>query len=161
VLSGSGSSPLASILHMEQHTKGISRLGLLRGWQPPVSADKTEGSFGRCIIRDRISWCATLSGRVSLTGWGLKATHEAKEFHRNSLLESGVLSTLILYTLIFHSRVSLVYGSTYSFLVLPYYKCLLRLNSDIAKASVPRSQKPPSLESCEKAARKLIYSVTN
>ena len=35
---------------------------------------------------------ATLSGRVSLTGWGLKATHEAKEFHGNSLLESGVLS---------------------------------------------------------------------
>jgi hypothetical protein len=40
------------------------------------------------------------------------------------------------------------------YLVLPYYKCLLRLNFDIAKASpsVPRSQI---------TARSLTYSVTN
>jgi hypothetical protein len=35
---------------------------------------------------------ARLSSPVSLTGLGLKATHEAKEFHRNLFLESGILS---------------------------------------------------------------------
>jgi hypothetical protein len=76
-------------------------------------------------------------------------------------LSSWSLAFSLTHTLIFHSRVSLVYGSTCSLLVLSYYKCLLRLNSDIAKTSVPRSQKLPSLESCEQAARKLTYSVTN
>ena len=54
---------------------------------------------------------------------------------------SWSLAFSLTHTLIFHSRVSLVYGSTCSLLVLSYYKCLLRLNSDIAKAfaSVPMS----------------------
>ena len=56
---------------------------------------------------------------------GLKVIHEEKSFKEALLLESEVL-------LILHSRVSLVDGSTCSL----YYKCLLRLNSDIAKASV-------------------------
>jgi hypothetical protein len=49
------------------------------------------------------------------------------------------LASSLTHTLIFHSRFSLVYGSTCSLLVLSYYKCLLRLNSDIVKAfaSVP------------------------
>jgi hypothetical protein len=49
------------------------------------------------------------------------------------------------HTLIFHSRVSLVYGSMCSLLVLSYYKCFLRLNSDIAKAftSVPTVLESP------------------
>ena len=76
---------------------------------------------------------ATHSGQQLDKLRGLEATHEAEEFHGNSLLDSGVLT----HTLIFHSHVSLVYGSTCSLLVLSYYKCLLRLNSDIAKASVP------------------------
>jgi hypothetical protein len=43
------------------------------------------------------------------------------------------LAFSLTHTLIFHSHVSLVYGSTHSLLALPYYKCLLRLDSDIAK----------------------------
>jgi hypothetical protein len=50
---------------------------------------------------------------------------------------SWSLAFSLTHTLIFHSCISLVYGSTCSPLVLPYYKCLLILNSDIAKASVP------------------------
>ena len=44
----------------------------------------------------------------------------------------GILITRILIT---YPRLSLVYGSMCSLLVLPYYKCLLGLNSDIAKPS--------------------------
>jgi hypothetical protein len=63
--------------------------------------------------------------------------------------------------LILYSHVSLMYGFTSSLLIF-YYKCLLRLNSVIVSLpSVPRSQKLLSLESCEKAVRKLTYSVTN
>jgi hypothetical protein len=68
----------------------------------------------------------------------------------------------ILITRIFlpYPCVSLVYGSMCSLLVLSYYKCLFRLNSDIAKPSpvfqCPRkSLKPTNLESSEK----VIYSV--
>ena len=50
----------------------------------------------------------------------------------------GVLITCIL---IPYPRVSLVYGSMCSLLVLFYYKCLLRLNSDIAKP-LPVFQRP-------------------
>ena len=75
------------------------------------------------------------SGRVSLTSreaWKLLTRQKSfTETHSWSLAFS------LTHTLIFHSRVSLVYGSTCSLLVLSYYKCLLRLNSDIAKASVP------------------------
>jgi hypothetical protein len=89
------------------------------------------------------SWkgIATLSSGISLTGEGLEAAHEEKGVSRK--LSSWSLAFSLTHTLIFHSRVSLVYESTCSLLVLPYYKCLLKLNSDIAKASpsVPRSQK--------------------
>ena len=47
------------------------------------------------------------------------------------------------HTLIFHSCISLVYGSTCSLLVLSY-KCLLRLNSDIVKAFRQCSNSPSS-----------------
>ena len=50
---------------------------------------------------------------------------------------SWSLAFSLTHTLIFHSHVSLEYGSMCSPLVLSYYKCLLRLNSDIAKVSVP------------------------
>jgi hypothetical protein len=56
-----------------------------------------------------------------------------KEFHGNS--PPGALAFSLTRILIPYSRVSLVYGSTCSLLVLFYYKCLLRLNSDIAKPS--------------------------
>jgi hypothetical protein len=65
---------------------------------------------------------------------GLKATLRQKSFIET---RSWSLAFSLTHTLIFHSRVSLVYGSTCSLLVLSYYKCLLRLNSDIAKVSVP------------------------
>ena len=102
---------------------------------------------------------ATHSGGVSLTG--REAWKPLTRQRVSRKLTSWSLAFSLTHTLIFHSRVSLVYGSTCSLLVLSYYKCLLRLNSDIAKPSVPRSQKLPSLESCEQAARKLTYSVTN
>ena len=60
---------------------------------------------------------------------GLKVIHEEKSFKEALLLESGV-------PLILHSRVSLVYGPMCSRSISFYYKCLLRLNSDIAKDSV-------------------------
>lgn len=53
-----------------------------------------------------------------------------KEFHGSS--PAGVLAFSLSHILIPYSRVSLVYGSTCSLLVLSY-KCLLRMNSDIAK----------------------------
>jgi hypothetical protein len=67
----------------------------------------------------------------------------------------GVLMTHIL---IPYPRISLVYGSMCSLLVLSYYKCLLRLNSDIAKPSpvfkCPRKcLKPRSLEETVKLIR--------
>jgi hypothetical protein len=49
-------------------------------------------------------------------------------------LSSWSLAFTLTHTLIFHSRVSLVYGCTCSLSVFSYYKCLLRLNSDITKA---------------------------
>ena len=70
----------------------------------------------------------------------LKAAHEAKRVSRK--LSSWSLAFSLTHTLIFHSRVSLVYGSTCSLLVLSYYKCLLRLNSDIAKAFCQCSNSP-------------------
>ena len=50
-------------------------------------------------------------------------------------LTSWSLAFSLTHILIPYSRVSLVYGSTCSLLVLSYYKCLSRLNSDIAKPS--------------------------
>jgi hypothetical protein len=58
------------------------------------------------------------------------STHEAKSFKETHFLELLITRILTPYP-----RVSLVYGSTCSLLVLSYYKCLLRLNSDIAKSS--------------------------
>ena len=79
------------------------------------------------------STLATHSSGVSLTG------REAwKPLTRQRVLwklTSWSLAFSLTHILIFYSRVSLVYGSTCSLLVLSYYKCLLRLNSDIAKPS--------------------------
>ena len=87
------------------------------------------------------------------------STQRGKEFQGSS--PPGVLVFSFTHILILYSHVSLVYGSMSSLLIF-YYKCLLRLNSVIVSLpSVPRSQKLPSLESCEKAVRKLTYSVTN
>ena len=65
-----------------------------------------------------------------------------KELHLKpetlKLIEEKVGKSLVFsltHILIPYSRVNLVYGSTCSLLVLSYYKCLLRLNSDIAKPS--------------------------
>jgi hypothetical protein len=70
----------------------------------------------------------------------------------------GILITRIL---IPYPCVSLVYGSTCSLLVLFYYKCLLRLNSDIAKPS-PVFQSPrKSLKLTNlEFSKEVIYSVT-
>ena len=57
-------------------------------------------------------------------------------------LSSWSLAFPLTHTLIFHSRVSLVYGSTCSLSVFSYYKCLLCLNSDIAKAFCQCSNSP-------------------
>jgi hypothetical protein len=66
------------------------------------------------------------------------STHEGKSFTETHSWNFGILITRIVLP---YPRVSLVYGSTCSLLVLSYYKCLLRLNSDIAKpsTSVPTS----------------------
>ena len=85
---------------------------------------------------------ATHSRRVSLTGreaWKLLTRQRA-----SWKLTSWSLVSSLTHTLIFHSRVSLAYGSTCSLLVLSYYKCLLRLNSDIAKAVCQCSNSPSS-----------------
>jgi hypothetical protein len=58
---------------------------------------------------------------------------------------SWSLAFSLTHTLIFHSHASLVSGSTCSLLVLSYYKCLLRLNSDIAKALRQCSNSPRTL----------------
>jgi hypothetical protein len=89
---------------------------------------------------------------------GLKALMRQRVSQKLNLLEPGVLITCIL---ISYPRVSLVYGSTCSLLALFYYKCLLRLNSHIAKPwplfQHPRkSLKPTNLEFSEK----VTYSVT-
>jgi hypothetical protein len=81
-----------------------------------------------------------------------------KEFHRK--LTSWNFGVLITSILIPYSSISLVYGSTCSLLVLFYYKCLLRLNSDIAKPSPvfqrPRkSLKPTNLEFSRNSMRRL------
>jgi hypothetical protein len=60
------------------------------------------------------------------------STHEAKSFTKTHLMNFSILITRIL---IPYPSISLVYGSTCSLLVLFYYKCLSRLNCDIAKPS--------------------------
>jgi hypothetical protein len=79
------------------------------------------------------STSATHSGHVSLTdreAWKLLTRQRV-----SGKLTSWSLVSSLTHTLIFYSPVSLVYGSTCSLLVLFYSKCLLRLNSDIAKPS--------------------------
>ena len=83
--------------------------------------------------------CATRSGRVSLSWEAWKSLMRQRASRK---LSSWSLAFPLTHTLIFHSRVSLVYGSTCSLLVLSYYKCLLRLNSDIAKAFCQCSNSP-------------------
>ena len=77
--------------------------------------------------------CHTHPSEVCLAGQGAWKCSQGKEFHGNS--PPGALVFSLTHILIPYSRVSLVYGSTCSLLVLSYYKCLLRLNSDIAKPS--------------------------
>jgi hypothetical protein len=82
------------------------------------------------------------------------STHEAKSFTEIHLLELWRSHTHTLSLLV------LVYGSPCSLLVLSYYKCLLRLNSDIAKPSPefqrPRKTlKPTNLEFSRNSVRKL------
>jgi hypothetical protein len=86
-----------------------------------------------------LSMCQEHPSEVCLAGREAWKCSWGKEFHGNSL--PGVLAFSLTHILIPYSRVSLVYGSTCSLLVLSYYKCLLRLNSDIAKLS-PVFQRP-------------------
>jgi hypothetical protein len=85
------------------------------------------------------------------------STHEAKSFTETHLLELCVLITCIFLP---YPCVSLVYGSMCSLLVLSYYKCLLKLNSDITKPS-PMFQRPrktlklTNLEFSRNSVRKL------
>jgi hypothetical protein len=110
----------------------------------------TSSPTEACLAR-----CHTHSSEVCLIGWEAWEHSRGIEFHRNS--PPGALAFSLTCILIPYPRVSLVYGSTCSLLVLFYYKCLLRLNSDIVKppTSVPMFQKPTSLESGRNAVRKL------
>ena len=83
--------------------------------------------------------CATRSVRVSLS-WEVWKSLMRQRASRK--LSSWSLAFPLTHTLIFHSRVSLVYGSTCSLSVFSYYKCLLCLNSDIAKAFCQCSNSP-------------------
>jgi hypothetical protein len=86
------------------------------------------------------SLIATHSGRVSLTGREAWKPLSRQRVSRK-LTSWSLAFSLTHFLFIPYSRVSLVYGSTCSLLVLSYYKCLLRLNSDIAKPS-PVFQRP-------------------
>jgi hypothetical protein len=86
------------------------------------------------------------------------STHEAGSFKETQSSGTRLLITCIL---IPYPHVSLVYGSTCSLLVLFYYKCLLRLNSDIGKPPPvfqrPRKcLKPLSLEFITNSVRMLL-----
>ena len=81
---------------------------------------------------------ATHSGRVSLTGQEAWKPLTRQRVSRK--LTSWSLAFSLTHMLIPYTRVSLVYGPTCSLLVFSY-KCLLILNSDIAKPS-PLSQHP-------------------
>ena len=102
--------------------------------------------------------CYAHSSEVCLAGQEAWKHSRGKEFHGNS--PPGALAFSLTRILIPYSRVSLVYGSTCSLLVLFYYKCLLRLNSDIAKPSpvfqCPRKTlKPTNLEFSRNSVRML------
>jgi hypothetical protein len=88
--------------------------------------------FHKQESRQKVKWCYALRSSQLDKPRGLEATHEAESFTET---HSWSLAFSLTHILIFHSRVSLVYGSMCSLLVLSYYKCLLRLNSDIAKPS--------------------------
>ena len=78
-----------------------------------------------------VKLCAMRSGRVNLSWEAWKSLMRQRASRK---LSSWSLAFTLTHTLIFHSRVSLVYGSTCYLSVFSYYKCLLRLNSDIANA---------------------------
>ena len=80
-----------------------------------------------------VYFSATHSGRVSLTG--REAWKPLTRQRVSQKLTSWSLAFSLTHILIPYSCISLVYGSTCSLLVVSYYKCLLRLNSDIAKPS--------------------------
>ena len=65
----------------------------------------------------------------------LRSLEELTRQRVSGKLTSWNLGVLITRIVIPYPRATLVYGSTCSLLVLFYYKCLLRLNSDIAKPS--------------------------
>ena len=100
------------------------------------------------------------SGRVSLTSreaWKLLTRQKSfMETHSWSLAFS------LTHTLIFYSHASLVYGSMCSLLVLFYYKCLLRLNSDIAKAfvSVPTVLESPCADHGNSVTFRIASGIT-
>jgi hypothetical protein len=83
--------------------------------------------------------CHTHPSEVCLAGREAWKCSRGKEFHRNS--PPGALVFSLTRILIPYTCISLVYGSTCSLFVLSYYKCLLRLNSDMAKPS-PVFQSP-------------------
>ena len=88
----------------------------------------------------------------------LGATRE-EEFHGNS--PPGALAFSFTHILIPYSRVSLVYGTKSSLLIF-YYKCLLRLNSDIVKS--PNCSKVPEAKELgipQECRKEVTYSVTN
>ena len=104
-------------------------------WWSQLDRRKLGSYLMRKSFTKAPSWSlvkATLSSWVSLTSGSLEAAHKEKSFTE---IPSWSLAFPLNHKLIFHSRVSLVYGSMCSLLVLSYYKCLLRLNSDIAKPS--------------------------
>jgi hypothetical protein len=92
------------------------------------------------VLFSKVIWYLATHTPVKFA-WQAKrpgSTHEAKSFMETHLLELWRSHNPYTHTL---SRVSLVYGSMCSLLVLFYYKCLLRLNSDLAKPS-PVFQRP-------------------
>ena len=117
-----------------------TRRDILELWQKYKKGGECHAHSSEVCLAGLEAWEHS-RGRVSrkLTSWNF-----------------GVLITRIF---IPYPRVSLVYGSTCSLLVLSYYKCLLRLNSDIAKPlpvfQCPRKSLKTNLEFSRNSVRKL------
>jgi hypothetical protein len=115
----------------------------------PPPPQPLSRSFPPLLIRT-LQW--SLPGRPR----GLEALMRQRVSEKLTSWNLGILITCIL---IPYPWVSLVYGSTCSLLVLFYYKCLLRLNSDIAKPSPvfqhpKKSLKPTNLEFSRNSVRR-------
>jgi hypothetical protein len=146
------STPLHAILDLHCTPWVTTQPTFLEAWWHPRQSESCCHQGLPALTTPKVLYCHTPSSEVCLTGWEAWEHSRGIEFQGNS--PPGALAFSLTCILIPYSRVSLGYGSTCSLLVLSYYKCLLILNSDIARAftSVSRLQ---SLESGRNAVRKL------